>query len=461
MNEREINHIRRQFTLVSTISFFGVMLFMGGCIYLFSTLTVRNESRKVMQYIAENDGDIPLTDNTEDVSEGPDSEDTDSEDPDYEDMDSEKDFSESDIKKTMEWSLRRIFGIQSPKDEAESSLDSTRYFAVLFDKDGEIEDVKTPYISSIDTGEAELYARYALSMRSAFGNIGRFYYLAKERSATAGTIVIYLDRTAQIMAIRRILFIALTLLGFGTLLAFFFMRIFSVQIVRTEMENAEKQKQFITNASHELKTPLAVIRANTEMQEMLDGETEWTRSTMRQVDRMSGLISNLVMVARSREQETGKLSSINIAPAVRETASSFAAVAASDGKTLEMQIPKSVMMKADDSRIRQLVSLLADNAVKYCDPAGTVLVDLSRTGRTTLLSVSNDYAAGENIDCSRFFERFYREDEARTITGGDPSGKSGYGVGLSIAENLAASLGGTIGAAWKDGQITFACRFRD
>lgn len=456
MTERQIDRIRKKFILISTLSLFFVMLLMGSCIYLFSTLTVQNESRQVMRYIAENDGELPLD---EDLIVSTD------------DTNPEEDVYEQEIQESMEWNLRRLFGIEEFQSQSTDSLYSTRYFAVLFDDNEEIEEVKASHIFAMDTKKAGFYARYALNRKNPFGNIGRFYYLVAERSAAPGIIVIYLDRTAQLMSINRIIFIVVALLGIGTLLAFLLMRLFSARIVHNEVENAEKQKLFITNASHELKTPLAVIRANTEMQETLEGETEWTLSTKRQVDYMDGLIQNLVNISRARELEVAELVSMNIVPAVSETADSFLSIAAGEGKTLSRDVPEVLFMKASDSRIRQLVSLLTDNAVKYCDPSGSISVSLSRSGRSVLLSVSNSYAEGATVDYSRFFERFYRQSEAHTISSEDSFGqkitdtaairKNGYGIGLSIVESLVLSLNGTIRVSWKDGMISFTCRFTE
>jgi signal transduction histidine kinase len=263
-----------------------------------------------------------------------------------------------------------------------------------------------------------------------------------------------------------VLISVLSILGLGTFLSFFIMRLLSKGFVRTEVENVEKQKQFITNASHELKTPLAVIKANTEMQEMMDGESEWSQSTLRQVDRMTGLIGNLVQIARAQEMTDGELAPTDIAAAVSETADSFAPVAASDGKKLEKEIPDSLVIKSSDSSMRQLTSLLVDNAIKYCDDGGTIKVELARSRRGAVLTVSNDYAEGANVDYSRFFERFYRQDEAHTIsagrsegTSGEHTNKSGYGIGLSIAESLVKSMKGSIDVSWNKGRILFTCKF--
>ena len=435
MPEYEIKSIRKKFIMISTLSFCGVMLLMGGFIYLFSMLTIRNEVRQIMYWIVENDGDLPEQHHSEGV------------------------VSEDGNDEDIGWSLRGIFGLDRLFGESPDYLYTTRYFSVLFDENGEVEEIKASHIAYIDEEQAEEYARAALDRMIKFGNYGRYYYYVAERN-TEGTIVIYLDRTTQVAFAQRILFAALILLGFGTLLTFFLMRVFSKDVVRGAIENVEKQKQFITNASHELKTPLAVISANTEMQEMISGENEWTRSTMRQVERMNGLIQNLVKITRAQEMDRGELVEQDIVPFVSETADSFAAVASGEGKKLEKRLEESLVMKTDEGKIRQLVSLLTDNAVKYCDAGGVIRVTLVRSGKAALLSVSNTFAAGEGVDCSRFFERFYREDESHTISkeAAAGAGKNGYGIGLSIAENTVKALRGTIQASWKGGEITFSCR---
>ena len=458
MTEHEIKRIRNRFIMTSTLTLFCVMLIMGGFIYLFGTITIRNEAQQIMRYIVENDGDLPKPDTIQDNEE--ESHDSDSD---------EEDTDDPSFTETMEWSLQSIFGVGDFFGETPDSYYTTRYFAVLFDESETVSLIKTSHIAYIEEEQAEEYARIALDRPFHFGNFGRYYYYCADRES-GGTIVVYLDRTEQLSLMRRVLISVLSILGLGTFLSFFIMRLLSKGFVRTEVENVEKQKQFITNASHELKTPLAVIKANTEMQEMMDGESEWSQSTLRQVDRMTGLIGNLVQIARAQEMTDGELAPTDIAAAVSETADSFAPVAASDGKKLEKEIPDSLVTKSSDSSMRQLTSLLIDNAIKYCDDGGTIKVELTRSRRGAVLTVSNDYAEGANVDYTRFFERFYRQDEAHTISAGtvtgssegssgERTGKSGYGIGLSIAESLVKSMMGSIDVSWNKGRILFTCKF--
>ena len=458
MTEHEIKRIRNRFIMTSTLTLFCVMLIMGGFIYLFGTITIRNEAQQIMRYIAENDGDLPKPDAIQNNDEESQGSDTDS-----------GDEHDNSFTETMEWSLQSIFGVGDFFGETPDSYYTTRYFAVLFDENETVSVIKTSHIAYIDEEQAEEYARIALDRPFRFGNFGRYYYYCADRES-GGTIVVYLDRTEQLSLMRRVLISVLSILGLGTFMSFFIMRLLSKGFVRTEVENVEKQKQFITNASHELKTPLAVIKANTEMQEMMDGESEWSQSTLRQVDRMTGLIGNLVQIARAQEMTDGELAPTDIAAAVSETADSFAPVAASDGKKLEKEIPDSLVTKSSDSSMRQLTSLLIDNAIKYCDDGGTIKVELTRSRRGAVLTVSNDYAEGANVDYTRFFERFYRQDEAHTILAGtvagsseggsgERTGKSGYGIGLSIAESLVKSMKGSIDVSWDKGRILFTCKF--
>ena len=466
MSELQIAEIRRKFILFATLSYFIVMLFMGGLIYLFTAVTVRNEVRQIMAYIIAGDGKLEIppkdTQKEEEADTRGDSQTAaktesagqTSKDPQDEDQaDGETQDEDSyTIRQEMVWSLYDLFGVTDMFINTSDFSYSTRYFAVLFDEEGNLSNIRVRHISDVDRSAAEFYARVAMRRMIKFGSLGRYYYQVSERP-NGGTIVVYLDRSQQIFNNYRVLFAALILMGVGTIIVFLLVRLFSNRIVETEKENAERQKQFVTNASHELKTPLAVIRANTEMQEMLGEENEWTQSTLRQVARMEGLIQNLVLISRSREKEGAVLQKMNISPAVEETANAFQPVAMSENKSLTKDIQEDVVLTTEESKIRQLLSILLDNAVKYCDDEGTINVKLVHQGKFILMSVANDYASGSNEECRRYFERFYRRDTAHNE-------KGGYGIGLSVAESLINQIGGSISASWKEGVITFTCRFR-
>ena len=169
---------------------------------------------------------------------------------------------------------------------------------------------------------------------------------------------------------------------------------FSKRAIKPEIENANRQQKFMTNASHELKTPIAVIRANTELTEMLSGETEWTQSTLKQVDRLEGLVRDLMTIVRGEERESAEqqLSDVDVAAVVGKAVDSFKGMAQQNGKNLETAIADGVKLRGSEASIEQLTCLLVDNAIKYCDEGGAIDVNLSpaRIGRGCTLSVTND-----------------------------------------------------------------------
>ena len=439
MSEREINRLRRRFTLSSTLAVFCTMMLMGGLISMFSLVTLRSEVRRIMNYIAVNDGDISAPSHSEKENTEREAGET-----------AAEDFTVENI---MEFSLSEFFGVNPHSPGSGAFGYSMRYFAVRYDAEGNVEDVLTHNLDFADEEEMITYAEIVKHRFLRFGSFGKFYYYVSQREQ-GGTLVIYLDRSGEVLVSNRVLFAAMSVMGLGTIFAFFLMHFFSYKACKPEIENMEKQKQFITNASHELKTPLAVIRANTEMQETLYGETEWTRSTIRQVDRLSGLVANLVQIAKSRENE-GKnaCARADVSKAAEESVEAFRAMIAQDGKLLEKNITPGIICRIPESSFRQLLTLLCDNAVKYCDDGGIVRVELEKAGRGFRITIANSFAAGANVDYERFFERFYREDESH-------SAKGGYGIGLSLAESLTRQMGGRLEVGWEKGEVRFRFSIR-
>lgn len=441
MNEQSIKKLKNKFLIISMCSFIAVMVIIGGLIYI-GTLTVsRREAHEVTQSIIDNGGELPSV-KTVIRDDGSDDNVQDSED--------DEDITNPTPKENLNNFLKTLFGsgrnILSNKDQ----WYATRYFSVIFDRQNNVTDIKADRIASVDLQQAKQYALAVSKNTFSFGSIGNYYYqVSKQKNRT---IVVFVDSTNQIRLTNRILYMALILLGFGSIISFLVLRALSYKVIAPEIRNAEQQKQFITNASHELKTPLAVIKANTQVQEMMNGKDEWSESTMHQVDRMTGLIQNLVTIVRAEEKEdAGDRTDTDISEAIRDTVKSYAPVAENAGETLNQNIGDGIHMNAVESQIRQLATLLIDNAIKYCDEKGTIDVTVIQKGRGIRLSVSNSYSDGKNVDYSKFFERFYRADQSHNVD------KGGYGIGLSIAESLVKQYNGSINASWKDGIITFDC----
>ena len=187
---------------------------------------------------------------------------------------------------------------------------------------------------------------------------------------------------------------------------------------------------------------------------MINGENEWTQSTLKQIERLEGLITNLVTMARASEnRDEVVMRETDISVVIREEVDEFASVAEKHGKTLVSRLSSPYIFKTDTDRLKQLVRILVDNAIKYCDEGGRIEVVLKKKGRTAVMTVSNSYAEGKGQDFSRFFDRFYRQDSSHNTE------KGGYGIGLAIAYDLVKALRGRIDVSWKNGFITFTSQF--
>lgn len=327
------------------------------------------------------------------------------------------------------------------------------FFVLTYDENGDLAGIYSNVPDSYGKDLIEGYSRELLRGDLRRGEY-QGYYFKRALTEEGQTIVAFLEASIIISTQFRNISLSIMLCVLGMFITYFLVYRLSEQAIRPEIESNLRQMQFITNASHELKTPLAVIRADTEMIELSLGVNEWTQSTIRQVDRLNGLIQNLVMIARSQEQENrNELTEISVSQIVEDTVAPYHILSDQTGKTIMREIEPDVRLRADESKLRQLTTILIDNAIKYCDEKGKITVVLCRgkRGKEINLCVSNDYAAGEGIDCARFFDRFYREDTSHNIDSG------GYGIGLSIAESICKQYGGTIRAEWSDGVISFAC----
>ncbi|AND79201.1 sensor histidine kinase [Streptococcus pantholopis] len=333
------------------------------------------------------------------------------------------------------------------------TISQYRYFSAVI-SDDDLLSIDTENISDLSDAQAE---NYAISISQSKDNHGDFdyqghtysYMLTKRKDGRH--LLVVLDSTNQFSDNRTLIRLSVWM---GTASFLFFViviTVFSGKAIRPFVDNYEKQRRFITNASHELKTPLAVIAANNELVELMHGESEWTQNTSEQVQRLTGLLDGLVSLARLEEQEEAVLTNVNFSAVTEAAANDFKGPIIKDGKHFEWDIQPGVFVKAEEKSLFELVTLLVDNANKYCDEGGTVSVRLKKGSRLAKgrLEISNTYAKGKNTDYSKFFERFYRDDESHS------SQKSGYGIGLSMAESLVKLFRGTISVSYKADTITF------
>lgn len=302
------------------------------------------------------------------------------------------------------------------------------------------------HIAAISNSEAEEMAHKALKKNNQTGTIEGYRY----RVADNRERVIFLDCTADLSTMHMLsLLISLIALAFILMITVVFY-FFSNRIVRPFEENARMQKQFITDASHELKTPLAIISANAEVLAYKDGENEWIHNITEQVTRISELVNELLTLNRLEEVEAvAGIEPVPLSDIMNKTADNFAEVFNSKHVLAERQIEPDVVLNGNPSQLERLVSVLVENASKYAAENGKVVMTLKKEMRYTIMTVFNTCEIDEETDYKHLFDRFYRPDSSRTSKTG------GHGIGLSIAKRIVTLHNGTIEAVPGNGGLTF------
>lgn len=320
----------------------------------------------------------------------------------------------------------------------------TRFFAVFLTADGDVLSVNTGKIAAVDTTTAIAYAKSAVSTGRERGFLGDYRYTIY--TAREETHIIFLDYGREMGTFRTFLFTSVGVSLAGLLAVLLLLLFFSGRIVKPFSENYEKQKQFITNAGHELKTPLTIIDADAEVLEMDIGENEWLRDIQAQTKRLAQLTNSLVLLSRAEERPQTEWIEFPVSDLVEETVEAFQAPARTRHKTLTSHVQPMLSMQGDEKAIRELVSILLDNAIKYSNDEGRIELTLERQKNALRLSVFNTADAVSREHLSRLFDRFYRGDGSRNSQTG------GYGLGLSIASAIVAAHKGRITAETPDGK---------
>lgn len=316
----------------------------------------------------------------------------------------------------------------------------SRFFSVLLDGAGQVLQTDTDQIAAVDEEGAAVYARTVAGSGRDAGFWGDYRYLVLAQGEN--TRVIFLDCGRSLSSFRATLLASLALSLLGLLAVLVLLLILSHRIVRPVAESYEKQKRFITDAGHELKTPMTIIGADADLLEMECGENQWLTDIRRQAQRLTGLTNELIYLSRM-EEEQPRLQCIEfpLSDVAEEMAASFQGPARSQDKELAVRIAPMVSCTGDEKAIRQLLSILLDNALKYSPAGGRLELRLERQGRGVQLTVTNTTARPvEREALSHLFDRFYRADQSRSSQTG------GYGLGLSIARSIVQAHRGKIRA---------------
>ena len=326
----------------------------------------------------------------------------------------------------------------------ETSFES-RYFTVFIKNDTQEYDIDTDKIAAVDQEKAARFAQKIRKSKDKQGFISKYRYVRQDTSN--GMKIYFLDCTKSMNSFKNFLVSSIFVSIFGVSAVFVLVLLLSKKAIEPVVESYEKQKRFITDAGHEIKTPLTIIDADTTILEMEYGENEWLSDINVQTKRLTDLTNDLIYLSKMEEEGT-KVTMIEFpfSEVVEEVSQSFQNLAKVQNKKFITEIAPMLSLKGDEKSIRQLISILLDNAVKYCGESGEIRLSVWKKGRNTILSVYNTTKEMKKENLNHLFDRFYRTDGSRNSQTG------GYGIGLSIAKAVTIAHKGKIQASSEDGK---------
>lgn len=330
----------------------------------------------------------------------------------------------------------------------EDSAYRTRFFRIFLDEDKKVTNVNMDHIAAVDEKKAVRMTKIAMLRRGKVGLVGSYRYRKEYKDGQVRSII-FLDCKENQSFYHLAVTITITVSTLLTCLITVIFAIASKRAVRPFEINSNRQKQFITDASHELKTPLAIISANAEVLQYKGDGNEWTQNIIDQTKHMGKLINQLLVLAKLDEvQEKSEKQEADLKLLLEETTRPFEEVATQKKVTLKLHLEEGVTIRVNREQIAQLVSILTENAAKYVNDEGKIVWRLTKTQHGAVLVVKNT-TEKELPDTKRMFDRFYRSDSSRSSKTG------GQGIGLSIAKKIVDSHKGSITAKAGDGMVTF------
>lgn len=406
-----IKKLRRKFIAISVLSVFLVLAVIMTAINILNYSRVVRDSDAVLIVLAENDGQFP------------------------------KRIGSKRKDRNRDWFFSELSPDLSPELPYES-----RYFTVRLSAEGTVCSVDTGRIAAVDTETAKEYAEKLWKKTGTSGFVSNYRYLKKEEDGNM--IILFLDCRSRMDSFRSFLVYSVGVSLVGMVAVAGLVLLLSKMVMKPVQESYEKQKSFITDAGHEIKTPLTIIDADATILEMECGEdNEWIQDIRAQTKRLTALTKDLIYLSRM-EEEKPRLQMIDfpLSDVITEAAQPFRALAKVREKSLAVEVEPMLNLCGDDKAIAQLVSILLDNALKYSDDKGTISLKAYARGRNVLMEVSNTVEHVDTAALGKFFDRFYRADKSRNSETG------GYGIGLSIAKAITEAHKGRIAASSADGR---------
>lgn len=332
---------------------------------------------------------------------------------------------------------------------------STRYFYLRFDADGDLDSGNFSHIAAVTEDDADTYIKAALQHGAGYGFYTSGYKFRVVKEGENRYIAVFLDCYQELRAVRTLAVWSGVSFAVCLALVYVLVVLLSRRAIDPVVKASEQQKQFITDAGHELKTPITVIGTSLKVLEMEVGQQKWIDKARAQTEKLRELVQSLITLCKY-DEETSPLhrKPFSISEAVTDTAGSFSDFAQSKGHTIRVTAAPALSYCGDEAAVRQLVSILLDNAIKYAAPETEIQVSLEQLKRGVKLTVTNVCEQVPEGDPDRLFDRFYRPDVSRTAATG------GFGIGLSIAKSIAEVHRGQIRASVQGTVISFAAELK-
>ena len=438
-----VSKLRKRVILYTVASVVLVLALLMGIINAVNYMDKDRSADEILYYLAENGGDFPrdMRHGPEDVGMPPEAGGYMGEEP----SDSDEDWLEDDDEDRFEYEDFFDEDMFSHGRMTEETPFETRFFSVTLKEDGTVKEINTGKIAAVSSSEAAEMANRAAASGKTTGYDGNYKYLISDNNGE--TLYIFLDCTRDLESVRSFLKISILVSLLGALAISLLVVILSPKMIRPVAESYAKQKEFITNAGHELKTPMTVIGSCTEVIEMQSGETKWTAGIKDQVKKLTDLTNHMVALAKMDEGGMDlTMEEVDLSGLVNEALEGFSLKAEHQGRNFEKNIEEGITVKGDPTMLTELVSILADNALKYGSPDKPVSFTLSKRGKKAVLTEENHAEGLTKGDLDKFFDRFYRGDTSHN------SNTPGSGIGLSMARSIAEAHGGTINAESPDGE---------
>lgn len=437
--------LQKKFIVTAMIAVTVLLIAVLGGLNVFNALSARSQSERLAQVLLRNETNLHIQRPAEfDAFDGFDDYVDPGEPPEFRssgnDLFDLENFS-GEERRELEDVMERggLFAGSLTENDARAAV----YFTVRYAASGEAR-ADVSRMADVTEDDVLALAQPLHEAGSNAGTVGSYRYCAASQP-DGSTLYVFLDTASQTGSVVRVMLLSLLLglLAWGLMLLLVFL--LSKRAIRPIAENMEKQRSFVTDAGHEIKTPLAIIQANTEAMELRTGENKYTKNIREQVTRLSGLMQDLLTLAKADESRTAETATLfSLSELVQATGESFQAPMELRGLQLDARIAPDVTLKGDRALITRLASILMDNAVKYASEQSTLHLSLTKTDRHALLTLENQCGSLPDCPPEKLFDRFYRADEARTQKTG------GYGIGLSAARAIAEAHKGSISAAYEN-----------